>query len=84
MVIQTTCSNLFNLPNAMDPIISLRVIRFSQFTHDLSHQFYFGFQDALDEMITVGLEEEFSTVFVGRPSYFSLGSARGYRESGAL
>ena len=33
----------------------------------------------LGELITVGLEEEFSTVFVGRPSYFSLGGEHGYR-----
>ena len=33
----------------------------------------------LGELITVGLEEEISTVFVGRPSYFSLGGTRGYR-----
>lgn len=33
----------------------------------------------LGELITVGLEEEFSTVFVGRPSYFPLGGSRSYR-----
>ncbi|HED12294.1 MAG TPA: hypothetical protein ENI62_01315 [Gammaproteobacteria bacterium] len=33
----------------------------------------------LGELIPVGLEEDFSTLFVGRPGYVSLGESRGYR-----
>ncbi len=33
----------------------------------------------LGELISVGLEEDFSTLLVGRPSYYTLGGSQGYR-----